>query len=184
MTDAAEVSTLWLAILGLIRQAPMSGYDVRKVFSTTPMGHFSRSPGAIYPALRRLEEDGLIEGKVDDERQLRPRKVYSLTSDGEQALRGRIHRPVTRDDVIWHLDDVMLRFAFGGGVLGREWALGFLDEFATQIESYVLSLEERLEALGERGAPYGRYALEQGVAMYRATGRWARRVIEELQKEE
>ncbi len=184
MRDAANTSTLWLAILGLIRQEPRSGYDLQKVFSTTPMGHFSASPGAIYPALKRFEDGGLVEGRVDDERELRPRKLYSLTPKGEEALRRRISRPVTRDDVIWHLDDVMLRFAFGGAMLGRDWALAFLEELAGQIESYVSYLDEQLGALDEEGGPYGRYALEHGAAMYRAAGRWARRVIEELKKED
>ena len=38
----------------------MSGYDLRKIFTTTAMGSFSDSPGAIYPALARLEANGLV----------------------------------------------------------------------------------------------------------------------------
>ena len=76
-------STLSLAILGLIAQAPCSGYDVRKVFATTPMGHFSASPGAIYPALKRLEKEGLIGGTVDRAQTLRPgRSTRSLRRGG------------------------------------------------------------------------------------------------------
>ena len=48
------LSYLELAILGLARQKARSGYELRRVFATTPMGHFSDSPGAIYAAVRRL----------------------------------------------------------------------------------------------------------------------------------
>ena len=52
---SARVSLLGYALLGLLHQKPSSGYALRRVFATTPMGTFSDSPGAIYPALGRLE---------------------------------------------------------------------------------------------------------------------------------
>ncbi|MHC4537428.1 MAG: PadR family transcriptional regulator, partial [Planctomycetota bacterium] len=60
MNENNSISTLSLAVLGLIAQKPHSGYDLRKVFSTTPLGHFSSSPGAIYPALKRIEKSGWV----------------------------------------------------------------------------------------------------------------------------
>ena len=53
----AHYSQLGYALLGLIHQQPLSGYDVKKIFASTPMAGFSDSPGAIYPALRRLEKE-------------------------------------------------------------------------------------------------------------------------------
>ena len=58
-------SLLGFALLGLIHQQPMSGYDLRKIFASTAMGSFSDSPGAIYPA-RRLEARGLVRGTVEE----------------------------------------------------------------------------------------------------------------------
>jgi len=49
------IPLLGYALLGLLHQKERSGYDLRKVFTHTPVKHFSDSPGAIYPALRRLE---------------------------------------------------------------------------------------------------------------------------------
>src|SRR5260370_3518580 len=59
-----EISLLAYALLGLLRQQPRSGYDLRKIFANTPMGTFSDSPGAIYPALQRLEKHGLVSSRV------------------------------------------------------------------------------------------------------------------------
>ncbi len=72
MNENNNISTLSLAVLGLIVQRPRSGYDLRKVFSTTPMGHFSSSPGAIYPALIRIEKNGWVRGSIDTKKALRP----------------------------------------------------------------------------------------------------------------
>lgn len=182
MKPAPEVSTLSLAVLGLISQQPLSGYDLRKVFSTTPMGHFSRSPGAIYPALRRMEASGWVKGSIDRKRKLRPRQLYSLTEKGRLVLARTLKRPVTRDDIIWHMDDLMLRAAFTGSVLGREKAIAFMKELASEAEAYVASLRKHLAGISQPQMIYGRLALEQGLGSYAATASWARRAARELEK--
>ena len=54
------MTPLSFALLGLIGMEPRSGYKLRKVFETTPLGNYSSSPGSIYPALRALEKAGLV----------------------------------------------------------------------------------------------------------------------------
>lgn len=184
MKTSPTLSTLALAILGLISQRSRSGYDLLKVFSDTPMGHFSSSPGAIYPALKRIEESGLIKGDIETERPLRPRQVYTLTKQGKEALKRRLSQPVTHDDVVWRVDDLLLRFVFMGNILGRERTLRFLNEFVERIEAYLSSLREQRNAQQENGSLYGRLALEHGIESYQADARWARRVIKELQADE
>jgi DNA-binding PadR family transcriptional regulator len=174
-------STLELALLGLISQAPMSGYDLRKVFTTTPMGHFSSSPGAIYPALKRLEESGLIEGTVKGRDTLRPRRVYVLTQEGKEVLKQRLSQPVTQDDIVWHMDDLLLRFVFMGDLLGREETLSFLKEFLQQTEAYIPSLQEHLENSRKSESPYGAFAMEHGIELYKTHARWAKHVIKQLE---
>jgi len=140
MKQKTDISTLSLALMGLIAQQPQSGYDIRKTFATTPMGHFSDSPGAIYPALKRLERAGWIRGRVDDAQSLRPRKVYEMTKEGRDVLKRHLARPVTRDDVIWRMEDLMLRFALMDGIAGRAATLRFLGSFADELEAYVAYL--------------------------------------------
>ena len=52
---ATAATRLDYALLALIAQEPRSGYDLRKIYALTPLAHFSDSPGAVYPSLRRLE---------------------------------------------------------------------------------------------------------------------------------
>lgn len=182
MREKQPLSTLSLAILGLISQGPRSGYDLRKAFATTPMGHFSMSAGAIYPALKRLEESGLVRGTVERKRTLRPREVYALTEEGREALRSTLLQPIGRDDVIWRMDNLMLRFAFIGDVCGHEQAIAYLKALATHTESYVRELKGFRAMVAGRGAIYGRLTLQHGLASYAATARWARHAAKELEK--
>ncbi len=47
-------------LLGVIADEPRSGYGLRKLFGSSPASVYQPSPGALYPALRRLEGRGLL----------------------------------------------------------------------------------------------------------------------------
>src|SRR5882724_3371033 len=91
------------ALLGMLHQQPMSGYDLRKIFISTPLKHFSDSPGSIYPALDRLERAGWIKGKIDANVVLRPKKIFSPTARGSARLRAWLKAPITQEDIIRHI---------------------------------------------------------------------------------
>jgi DNA-binding PadR family transcriptional regulator len=181
MKKDLTLSPLRLAILGLVAMHPQSGYDLRKVFETTPMGNFSSSPGAIYPALKALEKKGWIRSEPENTGSLRPRLVYSITDEGDAILRAELKKPVTNEELIWHFDLVMLRFAFIERV-GYLEALRFLGEFRTESEGYVSHLEEIGDQLSEQLSPCGRLALEHGIQSSRGNARWAKKAIDELSK--
>jgi len=179
MIDEITLTPLRLAILGLVAMQPQSGYDLKKVFETTPMGHFSSSPGAIYPALKGLERLGWIRGQQDKAGSLRPRVAYSITDEGDAVLRAELAKPVTHDELIWHFDLVMLRFAFIER-LGTSEALRFLAEFRRESEAYVSHLEDLRSQLSEQLSPCGRLALEHGIQSYRGGADWAAQALDEL----
>ena len=81
-----EPTPLEFALLGLMHPEPMSGYDLRKIFMTTALGNYSSSPGAIYPALRRLEKAGLVKGREDRSTTLRPRKLFRPSAEGRREI--------------------------------------------------------------------------------------------------
>lgn len=182
MKEESRLSTLSLAILGLISQRPLTGYDLRKIFTTTPMGHFSSSPGAIYPALKRLEKAGWIRGRTGQGQTHRERVAYEVTARGRKTLTAHLSQPVTPEDVTWHMDDLMMRFAFIDGVLGRVQTIRFLREFATQIDAHVADLRRYFDGAREILPGCGKLAMENGLENYEMNARWARRAIEELQR--
>lgn len=174
------LTPLDLALMGLLRQQPRSGYALLKVFSETAMGGFSSSPGAIYPALKRLERAGSVRGRIENRNSLKPRQVFSLSSAGAKVLERYLRLPVTRDDVVRRMDGVMLRFVFAGEALGRDEAVRILNELATEIEAYLPELDAQLAALPRGDGVYGRHAMQCGIESYRAQTRWARKTARAL----
>jgi len=152
----------------------MSGYDLRKVFASTAMGSFSDSPGAIYPALGRLEKRGLVKGTVEESSSLRKRRVFKVTAKGATALKAWLKRPVTQDDVMRRIGELMLRFAFMDDALGAEQTTEFLREYAERLSEYMPSLKEFHKAQASTMPMSARLAFESGIEEYEVRLKWAR----------
>jgi len=177
MAPAPPLTPLGYALLGLVHQQPRSGYDLRRLFEATPMAYFSSSPGAIYPALDRLERGGLVVGTVDARQPLRPRKVYEITPTGVETLRAWVTKPVVHEDLVRRDGELDLRFAFLGGIGGLADSRRFLESLVTEIDAEVRSLERHLAAMKATATLHGRLALESGIELYKARARWARRAL-------
>jgi len=168
-----NISRLGYALLGLLHQKPQSGYDLRKIFANTPMGTFSDSPGAIYPALQRLEEQGLVRSQVQESSSLRRRRVFRPTASGKHAFKAWQTKPVTSGDVIHCLDELMLRFSFMDQTAGPVAAVQFLNGLTRELRSYIPVLRGFLRTNGREMPLSGRLALASGVRSYEALLRWA-----------
>lgn len=172
-----ETSRLGYAILGLLQMKPSSGYDLRKVFSSTSMKTYSDSPGAIYPALRRLEGQGLIRGTVEEGSGMRRRQIFRLTPKGLAELKLWITRPVTVDDLIAGGQEVLLRFAFSETSAGAAATLQLLKSLETALHAYLPALHREFEAIKTKAPTSGRLAFECGIQGYESLMTWTHHAI-------
>src|SRR3954468_7081379 len=86
------MSSITPVILGLLAHQPFSGYDMKQAVDRSTRFFWAGSYGQIYPELRRLEREGLIEGE-DAPNGGRTRRVYRLTAGGREALREGVVGP-------------------------------------------------------------------------------------------
>jgi len=78
---------LELAILGLLKEQPMHGYQLSRELGDALGGFWRVSYGSLYPTLRRLERDGAIQVVQGDQPTAGRRKhVYRITEQGEGAF--------------------------------------------------------------------------------------------------
>lgn len=80
-----ELNSVAKVILGLLSREDRSGYDIKLAVDESTRYFWAASYGQIYPELKRLEEDGLIEGTASPQGG-RPRTVYRITEKGREAL--------------------------------------------------------------------------------------------------
>jgi DNA-binding PadR family transcriptional regulator len=77
---------LEIAVLGLLNESPLHGYELRKRLSSL-LGTFRAfSYGSLYPTLRRLQEAGWISEERAEPTARRGRRVYQLTAEGKEHL--------------------------------------------------------------------------------------------------
>lgn len=74
-----------LLVMQLVAQKPRYGNEIMEIIAERTGGQWVSNPGAIYPLLTQLEEQGLVEGVWEDP-QKRTIRIYSLTEDGVQEL--------------------------------------------------------------------------------------------------
>jgi DNA-binding PadR family transcriptional regulator len=65
------------AILDMLREEPMNGYQLISQIAERSGGAWKPSPGSVYPTIQQLEDEGLVE--ADDER---GRRTLRLTDEG------------------------------------------------------------------------------------------------------
>jgi PadR family transcriptional regulator PadR len=73
-------------LLSMIKRQSMYGYQIIKELEGRSQGYFKFKEGTLYPALHRLENSGLIEGKWQVLENGQPRKYYYLTEKGLSSL--------------------------------------------------------------------------------------------------
>lgn len=86
--------SLRYALLAILRVGPLSGYDLQKQFSQS-VGHVWHAPDSqIYPELRKMESDGLIEGEEQTRGERGTRRVYHVTDAGHEAYLAWMQTPL------------------------------------------------------------------------------------------
>jgi transcriptional regulator len=78
--------TLELLVLRLLRSGHFNGWDIMQRIQLVSGEVLSVTPGALYPALHRLEERGLITSKWGTSDNNRKAKFYELTPAGRRQL--------------------------------------------------------------------------------------------------
>ncbi len=69
------------AILALLREGPRNGYQIMSEIEERSGGAWRPSPGAVYPALQQLADEGLIEAEESA-----GRRAFSLTDEGRRYV--------------------------------------------------------------------------------------------------
>jgi DNA-binding PadR family transcriptional regulator len=141
------------------------------------MKSYSDSPGAIYPALRRLDQHGLIRGRIQQGPGLRRRQVFHVTAKGMAELKKWIVRPITQDDLAGGLKEVMLRFAFSERAAGADVSVQLIRDLRAQLEEYVPTLHTQLTAGKAAMSRSGRLALESGIWSYESLLEWTNHAL-------
>lgn len=80
-------------ILGLLAIRPMSGYDISRSYQRALQRVWYAPVGQVYPTLRAMQREGLLDVEIQVQESRPNRKEYRLTDDGREALLTWLNEP-------------------------------------------------------------------------------------------
>jgi PadR family transcriptional regulator AphA len=167
LTDFEQV------LLGLICIEPSSGYDLKRRFSSTPLGVYQPSSGALYPALARLLSKGMVrQVPTGPAGPARRRFVYEAAPAGREVNRTWAVLPPSPETVARDLGLHLMRFVMMESLLPRQDVLAWLGDLIAALSEFVADLE-RYRAAAPDGTAHRVLALDHGIAVYRSSLAWA-----------
>jgi PadR family transcriptional regulator PadR len=83
-TSQLRRGVLELCILQILREEPSYGYEI--VTTLDALGPLAAGENTVYPLLRRLKADGVLETLMRESPTGPPRQYYRLTAEGRKRL--------------------------------------------------------------------------------------------------
>jgi DNA-binding PadR family transcriptional regulator len=180
------VPVLEFAILGLLHEAPMHGYELRKRLYDMLGTLRAFSYGSLYPTLRRLLRAGLIFEEVPEEVEpartwnRRARRVYKLTAEGKERFATLLADtgPQTWDD-----EGFGVHMAFFSRT-PAEIRMRILEGRRRRVEERREGLRASMARAGEQIDRYTRELHRLGLEASEREVRWLNELIAEEQREQ
>src|SRR5438445_3378184 len=166
---------LELAILGLLKEQPMHGYQLSRELGEALGGFWRVSYGSLYPTLRRLEAAGAVESiPGNGENAGRRKNVYRITEKGEklffELLQETPHDNSTEDTRF------RVRLAFFR-YLPPETRIRLLERRRAYLEDRLSTIKDSLRATRERVDDYTLALMEHGLSATESDIAWLEDLI-------
>lgn len=170
------------AILGILSLSPSTGYDIKKYSDKVLSGFWNENFGHIYPTLKRMLKDGVIEivCKEKNEKKIQ----YGITEKGKQEfetwlLEETIQQPIR--------SEFMLKLLFSSSQ-PRQNVTRMLENYKElhqkNMEKYLgmqKDLEQGIQEISKERVCFIKAVLRSGIISSEAVIRWCNETIVEIQ---
>jgi DNA-binding PadR family transcriptional regulator len=157
---------LELAILGLLKERAMHGYQLSKRLADTLGAFWKVSYGSLYPALKRLEREGAVESAFPREEVGRRKNVYRITAKGEEMFAALLQEA---GEESWEDNRFRVRLAFfqylkpDTRLRLLEKRRAFLEDRLSQIKTSLAKARERIDNYTLSLMRHGEEATQQDI---------------------
>ena len=180
MAARKGAGVLELAVLGLLHESPMHGYELRKRLNAL-LGMFRAfSYGSLYPCLKQLLANGLIMEDRPEEantplalQSRRSKIVYKLTADGKERLQELL---TETGPASWEDEGFGVRFAFFSHTRA-DVRLRILEGRRSRLEERLESFRAALARTRERVDSYTLELQNHGLESVEREVRWLNELI-------
>src|SRR5689334_18273499 len=171
---ARRAETIELAVLGLLHEGPMHGYELRKRLNLMLGWGRVLSYGSLYPTLKKMLRANLIEEAASGPANtLRPRIVYTVTEAGHREFE-RLMTEV--GPTAWEDDNFDIRFAFFSRT-DMEIRLRVLEGRRMRLQERLDRVQNQLSITQKEVDRYATELQRHGVEQVESEVRWLSELI-------
>jgi len=197
----STTSSLELAVLGLLKEGAMHGYELSKRLRFTLGPLYTVSYGSLYPCLKRLGLAGMVRERAAEPEEVKPtkarlrkaaiaeprstrgttkraRKVYEVTTEGEAFFFEQLEQ-----GAVYDTDRFQTRFAFFR-YLPKEMRIRLLEHRKAYLEEKLDDFNDTLRATRERMDAYSRSLIDHSVETTQTDIKWLQGLIDEERRTE
>lgn len=185
--------SLQFGILGLLRNAPMTGYNLKKLFDKSVNNIWTASLSQIYRELGTLTKNGYVTSIIEKQEDRPDKRIYSISEEGEKAFQAWL-TDFSDTFISPKRDEFMLRIFFGSN-LGIEEVTKQLKRFIEDRKKSMYEIDEVNKTLPKQTEnisrePTGRildeekcidFVIKRAQMTNKILIQWAEECIEELE---
>lgn len=172
---------LEFAVLGLLHESPMHGYELRKRLSGTLGTMRAFSYGSLYPCLKQLTASGwIVESNDSSGTSRRSKIVYQLTAEGKEHFQDLL---AEAGPGAWEDDTFGVRLAFFGRT-DADTRMRILMGRRSRLEERVDNVRTSLGRTRERLDGYTLELQQHGLESVEREVRWLNELIDDERKRE
>ena len=174
---AKRSDVLEFAVLGLLHESPMHGYELRKRLNATLGAFRAFSYGSLYPCLKGLLAAGLVteQAQVPEAAGKRSRIVYQLTAEGKEHFASLLDES---GPSAWDDEGFGVHFAFFGRTAAQT-RLRILEGRRSRLEERVDGFRAALARSRERVDTYTLALHQHGLESVEREVRWLSELIDD-----
>ncbi len=165
-------------LLGFLRRGDRTGYELKKAMDGSVGFFFGSSYGSIYPALKELEAEGLVEVREVVQSGKPNKKVYSITPEGEESFRAQLQESPAADS----FRSEFLMHLFFGKEQESERLLALISDYRASQEGKLARLQEIEGEVRDLATPYEMMCLRYGLVRFEATLCWLDEVEKQIRR--
>lgn len=155
-------------LLGFLRREDCTGYELKAAMDESVGFFFGASYGSIYPALKDLQSGGMVLVREVVQSGKPNKKIYSITSEGEEYFREQLKRQPAADS----FRSEFLMQLFFGQHQDSDRMLEMISEHRDTRRTKLKMLRGIEDAVKDVADPYEMMCLRYGVATFEATLAW------------
>lgn len=169
-------------IMGLLMNGDKSGYDIKKIIELSPVPSISSSCGSIYPAIKKLEKEEILEKHLIVQDGKPNKHLLLLTSKGKRTFIEWLSAPIPTENFSMSDDSFNQKFLFFSYLNENEVKVHCSEQIRAT-NTFIESIERFKLQYGSHLDKYALWNLKGSLDLLQCRLKWLNDILIDLKKE-